>query len=339
MSTDRQQLIRFLFERYMEMYAGRDDRLTEHFSENFSGFAGGGDVLVKDRAEWVQVTRQDFAQVPNLLHIDMLDLALQDISEDVVMATGFFHIQLPMVDTILSRESARLVLVFRREGEDWKIVSSTISIPYNLVRKDEVYPLTSLYERNRELEQIVAERTRQLEQSNARLEALSNTDGLTGIANRRKFDGYLELEWSRAQRAGAPLALILLDVDHFKHFNDCYGHPSGDGCLRAIAQALARAERRSGHLVARYGGEEFVLLLPDTEQEGALETARRVQQEVWALAMPHAGMDPAIVTVSLGVACMVPARPHTADELVSRADTALYQAKSLGRNRVQLAAD
>jgi diguanylate cyclase (GGDEF)-like protein len=337
MLPDRHELIRSLFERYMEMYAGRDDRLTGHFSENFSGFAGGGDVLVKDRAEWVRITRRDFTQVPGRLDIDMIDLALQDLSRDVVMATGFFHIHLPMVDAILSHETARLVLVFRLEGEDWKIVSSTISIPYHLVREGEVYPLKSLYERNRELEQLVIKRTQELERINAKLEALSNTDGLTGIANRRKFDCFLELEWNRAQRAGAPLSLILLDVDHFKHFNDSYGHPAGDDCLRAIAQALSRAERRSGHLVARYGGEEFVLLLPDTEQEGAQATARRIQQEVWNLAIAHDGADQGIVTVSLGVACMVPERSETTDELLRRADAALYEAKSQGRNRMKIA--
>jgi len=339
MSTERQQLIRSLFERYMDMYAGRDDRLTEHFSKNFSGFTGGGDFLVKDRDEWIKITRQDFAQVPGRLDIDLLDLALQDINEDVVIATGFFHIHLPMDDAILSHETARLVLTFRLEGDDWKIVSSTISIPYHLVREGEVYPLKSLYERNLELEQLVAERTRELERTNARLEALSNTDGLTGIANRRKFDCILELEWSRAQRAGAPLSLILLDVDHFKHFNDRYGHPAGDECLRAVAQALVRAERRSGHLVARYGGEEFVLLLPDTEQQGALEAARRIQQEVWSQALPHEGTDLGIVTVSLGLACMVPERSSVQEDLLRQADSALYLAKSLGRHRVQLAAD
>lgn len=331
---DRQQLIRGLFDEYIEMYAGRDDNLTGHFSENFTGFTGGGDFLVKDREAWVKITRQDFSQVPGRIRIEMLDLSLQDISDDVVITTAFFHIHLPLNDAILSKETARLVLVFRREGEDWKIVSSTISIPYHLVREGEVYPICNLHERNRELETLVVERTRALEATNAKLQALSNTDGLTGIANRRHFDFLLAQEWNRARRNASPLALILIDVDHFKHYNDCLGHLAGDSCLKALAETLARAERRAGKLVARYGGEEFVVLLPDTDMRNALETARHIQREIWALALPHPEAAQGIVTVSLGVASIIPIMRNIPEALVREADRALYQAKNLGRNRV-----
>jgi diguanylate cyclase (GGDEF)-like protein len=346
MRPDREQLIRTLFDQYIEMYADRDDKLTTRFSENFSGFTGGGDFLVKDRQEWVKITRQDFSQVPGRIRIEMLDLALQDVSDDVAITTAFFHIHLPFHDAILSQETARLVLVFRREGEDWKIASSTISIPYRLVQDGEVYPLRNLYERNRELEQLVEERTRaleatnaKLEETNAKLEALSNTDALTGIANRRSFDHMLAQEWNRALRAGRPLALLMLDVDHFKHYNDHYGHLAGDDCLNALASALTRAERRAGKLVARYGGEEFVVLLPEMTEPEALATARYIQQEIWELALPHAETEPGIVTVSLGVASIVPSMDAAPDCLVRLADAALYRAKHLGRNRVQGAED
>lgn len=339
MRPEREKLIRALFDRYIEMYAGRDDALPRHFSENFSGFAGGGDVLVKDRLEWIAVTRHDFAQVPGRIRIDMLDLALQDISDDVVIATAFFHIQLPFDEAILSREIARLVLVFRREEEDWKIVSSTISIPYRLVQDGEVYPLRNLYTRNLELEKLVEERTRALAETNARLEAMSNTDSLTGIANRRNFDSTLAQEWNRALRAGRPLALVMLDVDHFKHYNDHYGHVAGDDCLKALAQTLGKAERRAGRLVARYGGEEFVALMPETTQDEALAAAGRIQKHVWELALPHAETEPGIVTVSLGAVSMVPTMERTADFLLRQADAALYRAKSQGRNQVRGATD
>ena len=306
MRPEREQIIRALFDRYIEMYASRNDDLTKHFSENFSGFAGGGDVLVKDRQEWIAVTRHDFAQVPGRIRIEMLDLCLQDISEDVVITTAFFHIQLPFEEAILSQETARLVLVFRREEDDWKIVSSTISIPYRLVQDGEVYPLRNLYTRNLELEKLVVERTRALEESNCRLEVMSNTDSLTGIANRRSFDSTLTQEWNRALRAGRPLALIMLDVDHFKHYNDHYGHVAGDDCLKALAQTLVRAERRAGKLVARYGGEEFVVLMPETTQDEAVAAARHIQKEIWELALPHAETGPGIVTVSLGAVSIVP---------------------------------
>jgi signal transduction histidine kinase len=164
MRPERQHLIRSLFDEYIEMYAARDDRLTARFSENFSGYAGGGDVLVKDKDEWAKITRLDFSQVTGRIRIEMLDLAMQDLSDDVVAVTAFFHIHLPMQDHILSRETARLMLVFRFEGKSWKIAHSGISIPYHLVRDGEVYPLKGLHERNRELEALVKERTRALEQ-------------------------------------------------------------------------------------------------------------------------------------------------------------------------------
>ncbi len=339
MGTDRQRLIRTLFEDYIEMYAGRDDGLTARFSANFSGYTGGGDFLVNDRERWVQITRQDFSEVPVRLDIEMLDLSLQDIAADVVIASAFFHIHLPIPDWFLSRETARLVLVFRFEGEDWKIVHSGISIPYRLVRDGEIFPLEGLRERNRELEFLVKERTRALEEANNKLEALSNTDGLTGIANRRWFDHVLEQEWNRAWRAGKPLALILIDVDHFKHFNDCYGHLAGDGCLRELARALTRGERRAGRLVARYGGEEFVVLLPDTWGHEALETARHIRHEARALALPHAETAQGIVTISLGVASLRPSRDYVSEDLVRQADLALYRAKNAGRDCAHLAED
>ncbi|NMM12751.1 MAG: diguanylate cyclase [Rhodoferax sp.] len=339
MRQERQDLIRSLFDEYIEMYAARDDRLTARFSENFSGYTGGGDFLVKDRAEWAKITRQDFSQVTSRIRIEMLDLAMQDLSADVVVATAFFHIHLPIPDSILSRETARLVLIFRLEGADWKIVHSGISIPYGLVRDGEVYPIKGLRARNLELESLVVERTLALEEANMKLQALSNTDGLTGIANRRKFDNLFAQEWNRAQRTGTPLALVMLDVDLFKHYNDHYGHVAGDSCLQALAGALVKAGRRAGELVARYGGEEFVVLLPDTNGHDALEAARNMQHEVWSLALPHTETVPGIVTFSLGVASLVPSSQHSPEYLIQQADLALYRAKEAGRNCVQLATD
>lgn len=162
---DRQQKIRALFDDYIEMYASRDERLTTHFSDNFSGYTGGGDFLVKDRDAWAKITRQDFAQVPGRIRIEMLDLSLQDISDEVVVVTAFFHIHLPLAEHVLSREVARLVLVFRLEGLDWKIAHSGISIPYPLVQDGEVYPLKGLQERNSALQSLVEARTQALHES------------------------------------------------------------------------------------------------------------------------------------------------------------------------------
>ena len=162
---DRQRQIRSLFDEYIEMYASRDARLTQRFSADFSGYTGGGNFLVKDRDEWVKITRQDFSQVQGHIRIELLDLSMQDINDSVVVVTAFFHIHLPVPDHILSREVARLVLIFRLEGDDWKIVHSGISIPYHLVQDGEVYPLKNLQQRNSALEALVEARTQALNES------------------------------------------------------------------------------------------------------------------------------------------------------------------------------
>ena len=156
------QMIRALFDDYIRMYSSRDDRLTAHFSSDFSGFTGGGDFLVKDREHWVAITRQDFAQVAEPIDIDLKDLAIQWLADTVAVATSFFTIQLPFEERILSRETARLVLIFRKEPAGWKISHSSISIPYHLVREGEVYPMKELADRNQFLEVLVSERTGQL---------------------------------------------------------------------------------------------------------------------------------------------------------------------------------
>ncbi len=167
MHPNRQHAIRELFQSYIEMYAGRDDRLTQRFSPNFSGYTGSGDALTQSRDDWIKITRQDFAQVPGQIRIEMLDLLLQDLSEDVVMATASFHIHLPSGGDALSKRVARLALVFRLEESEWMIVHSGISVPYQSVRDGEVYPLTIAQEQNNALEALVAERTQELQQSQA----------------------------------------------------------------------------------------------------------------------------------------------------------------------------
>jgi ketosteroid isomerase-like protein len=161
--------IRQLLDDYLRMYAGRDDRLTARFSDDFSGFTGGGHELVKSRPEWVGITRQDFAQVTEPIRLELKDVAIQSLADTIAVATSFFTIHLPIEDHVLSRETARLVLIFRKEADDWKISHSSISIPYHLVREGEVYPLQGLAERNQFLEELVAERTLQLSRANETL--------------------------------------------------------------------------------------------------------------------------------------------------------------------------
>ena len=193
---------------------------------------------------------------------------------------------------------------------------------------------------NLTLELRVQQRTDELERANEQLKAISLTDGLTHVANRRRFDEKLQDEWKRAQRHGHPLSLLLLDIDHFKRVNDELGHLVGDDCLTEVAALCAAEVQRSGDLLARYGGEEFSILLPATPEEGAVRVAERVRQAV-ARAQVHTGerVAPVSLTISVGVACLVPGPDMEPQELIRQADEALYAAKESGRNRVMVARD
>ncbi len=189
-----------------------------------------------------------------------------------------------------------------------------------------------------ELEQKVAERTKDLTVLNEEMCLISSQDGLTGIANRRCFDGFLEREWQRAKREQTSIAFIMLDVDFFKLYNDTYGHVAGDECLRRIAGTLGGIVKRATDLVARYGGEEFAIILPDTDQAGAVRVGERILMQVRALAIRHEmSLINEFVTVSLGIAAVIPTVDLTSDRLVIAADQALYQVKQSGRNQLYLA--
>lgn len=173
-----------------------------------------------------------------------------------------------------------------------------------------------------------------LEQANARLAAIADTDGLTGIANRRAFDMRLAVEWTRVQRSGGTLALIILDVDHFKKYNDLYGHLAGDECLMSVAQVLA-GFRRATDMAARIGGEEFALLLPDSSADAASHVAETVRAGIEALGIAHEQSPACVVTASIGFAVAKAPSSLPSQSLIAAADEALYEAKRLGRNSVR----
>jgi diguanylate cyclase (GGDEF)-like protein/PAS domain S-box-containing protein len=183
-----------------------------------------------------------------------------------------------------------------------------------------------------------AELYEKLHQANQELEKQVTLDGLTQIANRRKFDLHLEQEWQRLSRDRIPLSLIMCDVDHFKAYNDCYGHQAGDDCLKKIARLLKRAVKRPADLVARYGGEEFALILPNTSSDGATRLAETIGAKIRALKIPHeASSIHHYVTLSLGVATRIPESQTFSHTLIAAADRALYRAKNEGRDRTIVA--
>jgi diguanylate cyclase (GGDEF)-like protein len=172
------------------------------------------------------------------------------------------------------------------------------------------------------------------EQADA-LRGLAYLDGLTGVPNRRRLDEYLGDEFKRAIRSNTPLSIIMLDVDHFKQYNDTYNHSAGDFCLQRIANAIKATLRRPADLVARYGGEEFAIILPDTPVSAAIALAEDIRKQIENLAIPHETSEVTQhVTASMGVAGVLPDTKISAGELLIQADTALYQAKKKGRNRV-----
>ncbi|GAB1410311.1 diguanylate cyclase [Desulfovibrionales bacterium] len=195
----------------------------------------------------------------------------------------------------------------------------------------------ALQEKTRELDQKILQLQAlqaELEEKNRQLHILSSLDGLTGIPNRRQFDATLRQEWTRLTREQLPLALIILDVDHFKRYNDTYGHVVGDSCLKQVAQALAALLKRPADLVARYGGEEFAAILPGTNQEGAEHMAETMRQAIINLNIEHtASLVLPLISMSLGVSAVIPGPGCMPGDLIQAADKALYEAKLGGRNR------
>ncbi|MGF1458132.1 MAG: diguanylate cyclase [Leptolyngbyaceae cyanobacterium] len=191
---------------------------------------------------------------------------------------------------------------------------------------------------NQQLEQEVEERIKAeqaLSKLNRQLTTMARVDPLTQVANRREFDEHIQAEWRRMRRLRAPLSTILCDIDFFKRYNDRYGHPAGDECLRQVAAAMQEQIKRSGDLLARYGGEEFVIVLPNTPLAGAIHVAEEMRQAVLNLAILHEGSDVhRCVTLSLGVATSLPEADSSEEDLIQKTDEALYQAKQQGRNRV-----
>lgn len=215
------------------------------------------------------------------------------------------------------------------------VVISTLSlIIWLLLNKRRIED--QLRQTNAQLESKVKARTLELEALNQELRQLSVSDGLTGIANRRHFDNYLQSEWAKAARYGKTLALIMVDIDFFKAYNDTYGHQSGDECVIKIAAVLQNGVKRASDLTARYGGEEYAIILPETNASGALLLAEQLRLAVEQQKMEHHSSVYGIVTISLGVAAFMPKPGSSPAVLVSRADQALYEAKRQGRNQVRL---
>ncbi len=197
--------------------------------------------------------------------------------------------------------------------------------------------LKSEIDQRKQHEQELEKIAEQLREANRKLEKLSAMDGLTGLYNRRHFDVTLEKEFQSAMRSQSSLSLLMIDVDKFKGYNDIYGHPAGDSCLKRVAETFETVVSRTNDLVARYGGEEFAVILPQTAQTAAFTLAETLRKQVMKLNIEHTVGISNIVTISVGVASRVPNLGSTSAELISQADQALYESKGKGRNCVTIA--
>jgi diguanylate cyclase (GGDEF)-like protein len=235
------------------------------------------------------------------------------------------YIPKPWDETALLLAVENLLRQFRLVHENQQLISS-------LSAKNQ-----ALLEMNRELEAKIHERTHELAEANTRLAQLAVTDGLTGLYNHRHFHERLALEVERSQRSGLPLSLLMLDVDHFKQFNDSYGHPAGDEVLRQLARVLGDT-RRANDVVARYGGEEFAVILVDTAKFTGAKVAERIRERVYGHDFSEAAARAGRIGVSIGVATF-PDDGSDPESLLRAADAALYAAKRAGRNRVVLSSE
>ncbi|MEX2502458.1 MAG: GGDEF domain-containing protein [Trueperaceae bacterium] len=333
-----EQQMHELLDRYVDLWAKRDDALGDELDAPFTGFGVESIAVATDHDAWIEDVRRDVGEVDGPLEVTVRQRVVQPLRDDVVVLAATVDVMMAREDSTKATVPVRHVQVRQRRGSSWKVVHSSTSRAHVSDGEDRGY--AALLERYLKLASLMEKRTQDLLRATRRLSAMSQTDGLTGIANRRRFDGALTSEWARARRAGTPLALIMLDIDRFKHYNDSFGHLIGDACLSSIAGELARVTaRRPGDLVARYGGEEFAVLLPDADEDAAEQVAHDLRAALRALAISHEGAPEGVVTVSVGVATARPTRDDASEELVRRADRALYDAKLAGRNRVVVAID
>ncbi|MBI5524300.1 MAG: diguanylate cyclase [Desulfarculus sp.] len=273
------------------------------------------------------------ASLPDLILLDIVMEGLDGIGLCSRIKAHQHLRDIPIIMLTAKADSDSLRQAFQAGAMDY------VTKPYHeaelALRVRSALTLKAEIDRRKAREADLIDATHKLGALNRKLRQLSNLDGLTGISNRRFFDEAFPREWRRALRQGHPLAVLMIDIDHFKAYNDNFGHAQGDECLKQVARCLLEGLRRPGDLLARYGGEEFVVVLADTDRQGALVVAEALRQGVERLGLPHAKSHAAkVVTVSIGAAAALPGEGQLEHDLLAQADRALYRAKALSRNRV-----
>ncbi|MDH3973241.1 MAG: diguanylate cyclase [Deltaproteobacteria bacterium] len=275
------------------------------------------------------------------IEIILLDVAMPDI--DGIEACRyiksfdlFYDIPVVMISAMEEEEVVALAL----EAGAVEFVHKPIRKLELIARVRAILRLKREIDSRKLHEEKVMELAKKLAKQNELLKKLSATDSLTGIANRRSFFEHVKEEWKRSIRNKRSLSILMVDVDHFKHFNDTYGHHSGDDCLKLVSSTIHSLLNRPGDLIARYGGEEFIIILPDTHLKGAEIIANAVRSKVEDLAIYHGDIPTGnCVTISIGIASIEPTKENEVSKIIKAADKALYRAKAEGRNRVVTAVE
>ncbi len=332
--TEAQELLKQSIENLEYTVNQRTEELIESKAQ-LSGFFTSAPVgmgIVDHQLRYIQVN-QVLADM-NCRSIDEhLGKTLQEIIPNISPIAEKFHTQVLETGEVLLNQEISSTVADKSAGiQTWLTsffpIFNIDNIPYCVG-----FVVIEITDRKKaEADMQYAESM--LRQANLELEKLVNLDSLTQIANRRCFDDRLRSEWQRLSREQQPISLLLLDIDYFKRYNDCYGHQVGDDCLKAIAQALEQTLCRPADIVARYGGEEFVAILPNTDLDGAIIVAEQIRSAIANLEIPHQNSDISdIVTVSIGVTSLIPSPKQKPSTLIKQSDVALYSAKQQGRNR------
>ena len=294
-------------------------------------------VFVETAAELFRLLYlSDGVEVRKDIDLILLDMMLPDLDGvgacARIKADPRYH-DIPVIMVTVSTDAADLERAFDAGANDF--VTKPINEVELLARIRSALALKVETGRRKEHAQKLIRISGELKEANSKLKHLSMVDGLTGLANRRSFDDYLERIWGLAARERRPVGLILIDIDHFKLYNDTHGHLKGDECLRSVAKCIKQTVNRPGDLVARYGGEEIALVLPGVDLSGVTAQAEKIRASVEALAIPHGAPGASEhLTLSLGATSTNPIKDLSPELLIGAADNALYKAKDAGRNRV-----
>lgn len=302
---------------------------TKHISATL-GKIGYTDVVIAHDYRQAQMALDESRLSEKSIDLILMDISMPDtdgITATLTIKSQYEYEDTPIIVVTAHDQEAYLDKAFAAGASDYIVKP---------VRRVELRArIRSILQLRREIEKG-RNREMELQRLARKLEKMTNVDSLTGLANRRCFDDALVSEWMRNGRQDTPLGLLMIDIDHFKSYNDTLGHVDGDQCLRAVADCIRRAVNRPGDMAARYGGEEFAVILPDTDYAGAQAVAEIIHANLAGSCIRHPQSSISCqVTVSIGAASTTPTIETTPNDLLHIADRALYQAKQAGRNRTE----